>query len=203
MKIIVVHGDDTEKSYARLTVFVKEAKSRGWEIINDKIEETPSLFGTQKLIILRNYQLLDKKQLKLTEKIPGTLVIYHQKKLPQTFLKTLPPDTKKELFELPFLLWKFLDSMNIKTFQEVIETQPVEMVFAMIAKRLRDLYWVKTGSPKMSPWQLSKLKKQSDKYNKEKLEEIISDLAKIDIDAKTGKRDLKSCLDLLVIKKLS
>ena len=38
MKIIVLHGDDSEKSYTRLTKFIKEAKKRNWEIVNDKLD---------------------------------------------------------------------------------------------------------------------------------------------------------------------
>lgn len=203
MKIIVLHGDDVKRSYGRLTKFVVVAKKRNWEIVNDKIEETSSLFGVEKLIILRKYQLLGKKELKLTEKIPGTLVIYHQKTLPVTFLKTLPKDTKTEKYELPKLLWNFLDNINIQIFQKVVETEPVEMVFAMIARRFRDLYWVKVGNPKMSPWQLSKLKSQSNKFSEKQLKEIIADLSKMDVDAKTGKATLKDSLDFLIIKKIN
>lgn len=207
MKIIVLHGDDVERSYGRLTKFIEVARSRKWEVINDKVEETPSLFGTEKLIILRKYQILGKKELKLIEKIPGTLVIYHNKNIPATFLKKLKEkritDLVVEKFELPKILWNFLDNINIQTFQKVVETEPVELVFAMIARSFRDLYWVKTGNPKMSPWQLSKLKSQSNKYTEKQLKEIITDLAKMDVDAKTGKGTLKDSIDFLILKKLS
>lgn len=202
MKVIVLHGDDSEKSYARLGAFTKEAKKRGWEIVNDQIEETPSLFGTERLIIIRDLKLIGKKELKTIEKIPGTLVIYSPKKIPATFLKTLPKTTKKELFELPFLLWKFLDDINLKTFQDVTKTQAPEMVFAMMTKRFRDLYWLKVGKPKMSPWQLSKLKKQADKFEEAELKTIINKLAMIDVKSKTGGPDLKTLLDIFIVKRL-
>ena len=73
----------------------------------------------------------------------------------------------------------------------------------MIARRFRDLYWAKVGDPKMSPWQLSKLKRQAEKYTERQLKEIIADLSKIDVDAKTGKATLKDSLDLLFMKRLS
>lgn len=209
MKVIVLHGDDSEKSYARLGAFTKEAKKRDWEIVNDKIEETPSLFGTEKLIIIRNLKLIGKKELKTIEKIPGTLVIYSSKKIPATFLKTLSENLpagrqvpKIELFELPFLLWKFLDDINLKTFQDVTKTQAPEMVFAMMTKRFRDLYWLKVGKPKMSPWQLSKLKKQADKFEEAELKTIINKLAMIDVKSKTGGPDLKTLLDIFIVKRL-
>ena len=203
MKIIVLHGDDVEKSYRRLTVFIKEAKRRGWDIVNDKIEETPSLFGTEKLIILRDYKVLGEKELTLVKNIPGTLIIYNQKSTPAGFIKTLPKETKIEKYELPFLLWKFLDAFDINIFQEVTKNQPVEMIFAMMARRLRDLYWVKVGKPKMNAWQLSKLQKQGSRWTKKELAEIIHEMAQIDVKSKTGGASLKDSLDLLIVKRLS
>ena len=203
MKVIVLHGDDVEKSYNRLTVFIKEAKKRGWEIVNDEIETTPSLFGTEKLIIVRNIKLIDKNAINSIKKVAGTLVIYSEKKLSATFLKNLPKDTKTELFELPFLLWKFLDTFDIKTFQEATKTQAPEMILAMMARRFRDLYWVKVGNPKVSPWQLSKLKRQADKFSKDELKTIINKLSIIDVKSKTGGPNLKSLLDIFIVKRLS
>ena len=56
MKIIVLHGEDSQKSYARLTKFIDSAKSRGWEIVTDEFPNTPSLFGINRLIIYRDYR---------------------------------------------------------------------------------------------------------------------------------------------------
>ena len=139
MKLIVLHGDDTIKSYERLTKFIDEAKKRGWDIVNDKIEDTPSLFGTEKLIIMRDYKLIKKDNQALLTKIPGTLVIYHQAKIPVLALKNLNAD-KVELFELPQLLWKFLDNMTIKNFHELLKTQAVEYILAMMAWKLKQKY---------------------------------------------------------------
>src|SRR3989344_539297 len=177
MKIIVVHGTDTDRSYARLTKFITEAKKRGWEIVNDKIEDTPSLFGTEKLIIVRDYTLLNEKTLKLTDKLSGFLVIYHQKLLPATFLKSIKIE-KEEKYELPMLLWKFLDNMTIKGFHELLKTNAVEYIFAMIAWKLKQKY-IKNPSIENA--------------------NLISKLAEIDLKSKTSKVDLKLALDLFIL----
>lgn len=168
MKIIILHGEDTLKSYARLKQFIEVAKKRNWEILYDDISITPSLFGNERLTIVRDYKLLQKNT------VEGTLVIYHEGTLPVTFLKTLPIDTKIEEFKLPKLLWNFLDNMSIRSFHEIIKTEAVEFVFIMIA------------------WKFKKDKK----YN------LISKLADIDYEVKTGKADLISSLDLMFIKEL-
>lgn len=181
MKIIVLHGTDTEKSYARLTKFIAEAKKRNWEIVNDKIEDTASLFGLEKLIIVRDLKILDKKALNLIDKIAGTLVIYSEKTIPQTILKTLPKDIKIEKFELPELIWKFLDSFDIKMFNELAKTHAPEYLLAMIAWKLKKRYL-------QSPTQ--------------KNADLIKNLAEIDVKVKTGNFDLKRELDLFILKKL-
>ena len=180
MKLIVLHGDDTIKSYERLTKFIDEAKKRGWDIVNDKIEDTPSLFGTEKLIIVRDYKTIGKKELNLIKKIPGTLVIYTTGLHPAVSLKMINPD-KTEKFELPQLLWKFLDNMTIKNFHELLKTQPVEYILAMMAWKLKQKYL---------------------RNPTHEVKEMISELAEIDVKAKTGKADLLLSIDLLLIKRL-
>ena len=210
MKIIVLHGDHITKLYARLNKFIEAAKKRGWEIVNDEIIQTPSLFNIERLTILRKYTLLAKKDIPNILKIPGTLVIYNDGAIPQTFLKTLPKETKSghtvviEEFKLPKIIWNFLDNVSVKLLHEVIKTEPVEFVFSILAKRFRDLYWVQVSPETLSyqPWQISKLKKQSEKYTTSRVEQIINKLAEIDVKVKTSKADLVSELDLLLIKSL-
>lgn len=181
MKIIILHGNDVVKSYERLTRFINEAKKRGWDIINDTIEETPSLFDIEKLIIVRDLKLIGKKEIHTIQKIPGTLVIYSEKNIPITFIKTLPTDIKIEKFELPQTLWKFLDNMTTNGLHKLVETQPVEYILAMIAWKYKQNY-IKNPSEENS--------------------NLLKKLACIDVQAKTGKVDLLLSLDLLLLKKL-
>jgi len=204
MKIIILHGDNTPKSYERLSKFIEVAKKRGWEITNDEISRTPSLFNIERLTILRKYTLLSKKDLPNILKTPGILVIYNEGAIPQTFLRQLPKETKIEEFKLPKIIWNFLDNISVKYLHEVIKTEPIEFVFSVLAKRFRDLYWVKASEDSLpyQPWQIAKIKRQAQKYTTRKVVQIISKLAEIDIKVKTSKADLISELDLLLIKSL-
>lgn len=204
MKIIVLHGDYTIKLYERLNKFIEAAKKRGWEISNDEVSQTPSLFNIERLTILRKYNLLSKKDISNISKIPGTMVIYNEGNIPQLFLKELPKDTKIEEFKLPKIIWNFLDNISVKYLHEVIKTEPIEFVFSVLSKRFRDLYWVKVSENSLSyqPWQITRLKRQAQKYSSENLKEIINKLAEIDVKVKTSKADLISELDLMLIKSL-
>ena len=211
MKTIVLHGDDSSKSYERLMKFVETAKKRGWDVVYDAFPNTPSLFGTERLIIYRDFTLLSKNDIKNLDRFDGTLVIYHDAVLPQTFLKLMPQDFKMEKFELPKLLFTFLESFYpgssvraIKLLHDLTKTEAIELTFYMLARHLKDLYWVSIN-PKTNQypdWRLSKLKSQSEKFKDGQLEQIISALADIDIAVKTSKADLLTELDLLIVKHL-
>jgi hypothetical protein len=211
MKIIVLEGDNSIQSYERLRKFIDEAKKRSWEILYDQFPDTSSLFGRDRLTVYKDYRLFSKTDVSRLSKFDGTLVIFHEGSLPQTFLKSLPKDTKIEDFKLPVLVWNFLDSIApgnserlVKTFHQVIEKEPVEFIFTMIARRLKELYWVTTDPDSIGypSWRLSKLKSQALKYKEGQLKDLIDKLARIDYEAKTGASDLTSELDLILLTKL-
>lgn len=223
MKIIVLHGDDERKLYERLSKFVETAKSRSWEVsyLDDPSVSIPvtlsstSLFTKERFFILRDIKKIGKSEIdwikKNSQKIPGNLIIYHEGYVPVAITKGFSGDLKIEEFKLPKLIFSFLDTIYpgnatqiIKTLHKVVETQAIEFVFALIAKHLRDLYWVKTepGNTNFPSWKISKLKFQASKFTNNSLKEIISRLSEIDIEVKTSNADLLSELDLLIIKQL-
>lgn len=206
MKIFVIHGENILQSYSRFTKFISEAKKRNWEISDYSIDAatTPSLFGKERFFVLRDYKLLTKADIEILSEYSGNLVIYFEGELPATFLNILPRDTKKELFEMPKVIFKFLETFSLKLFHQLIETQPIEQVFPMIARQVRDLYWVKVDPKSLNypSWRISKLKSQASKFSKVELAELIGKLSDIDYAVKTGKADLETSLDLLIIKNL-
>lgn len=223
MKIIILHGDDTVKSYARLQKFVDVARERSWEVAylddsSQSFEESlsaNSLFGGERFFILKDIKKLGKKETTWLNKkyadLSGNLIIYHEGILNVTFIKSLPKESKIEEFKLPVLLWNFLDGLipgsaekSIKTLHKIIEKQPIEFVFSLIAKQFRDLYWTKIGanSTQIPGWKLSKLKTSASKFSEEKLKEIIELLSEIDIKVKTSRTNLIDELDLLILKHL-
>ena len=224
MKIIVLHGDNIEKIYERLQKFIKEAKKRGWDIARispsanlslPEILTGESLFNSESLYIWENFSKLRRRELewlkKKSSRVEGTLVIYNQGFIHKSTLNSLPAHKKIEEHTLPKLIWKFLDSFYpkntkncLKLLRQVVKHDPEEFVFALLARHLRDLYWVKAdadGLPYPS-WRVSKLKSQAEKFANGQLREIISELADEDIKAKTSKINIADSLDFLVVTHL-
>lgn len=180
MKIIVLHGNDTQKSYERLSKFTNEAKKRSWKITDFSIQEVEnqSLFGEESFYVLKDYKVLDKKMVEKLKKYSGNLVLYHNAKIPAPTLKSLSAD-KTELFELPQMLWKFLDNITIDGLHKITEKEPIEYVFAMIAWKLKQNY----------------IKNPTDKNAN-----LISKLANIDVKSKTTDAKLSVLLDYYIAK---
>ena len=204
MKIIVIHGDDTVRLYERYVRFTDEAKKRNWEVVDYSLSEVSNqtLFDTEKFFILKDYKKLTKKELENLDNYSGNLVVYHEGKIPALSLKTFKA-TKIESFDLPQKLWSFLDNITLKGLHDVLETEPVELVFMLLSARIKDLYWAKVGNPNYPSWRVGKLKAQGSKYLSKVLLEIISDLAEIDYNSKIGRANLLSSLDMIMVKKLS
>ena len=218
-----MHGDDTQKSYTRLRKFIDVAKERSWEVNYidessqsfEEILSASSLFGNERFFILKDVKKLSKKEyLWLSKKevdLSGNLIIYNEGPLNAATLKSFPKGTKVEEYKLPVLLWNFLDNLvpgkgeySVRSLHKILERQPVEFVFSLISKHIRDLYWVKvdatgTGFPF---WKINKLKSQASKFDTPSLQKLISVLSAIDIDVKTSKADLISELDLVLLKHL-
>lgn len=223
MKIIVLHGEDTLKSYERLKKFIQAAKDRSWEVsyldessqrFQDDLSAS-SLFGAERFFILQDVRKIGKDEIswlnKRNAELSGNLIIYSEGNLNQTFLKSLPKEVKIEEFKLPKLIWNFLDHIYpgnskkvLQEFHKVIEKDPPEFVFSLIAKLFRDLYWIKVDSRSIPypSWRVAKLKVQSSKFKVENLIAMIGELSDIDVRVKTGKADLVSSLDLFMIKQL-
>lgn len=222
MKLLILHGDDQIKLYARFQKFIETAKSRSWEIayLDDapSIKESlsaSSLFGAERFFVLRDIKRLGKSEIEwLKKKAPeleGNLVIYHEGYVPVGITKGITTDIKIEEFKLPKIIFSLMDMIRpgnsvqvIKTLHKIVETEPVEFVFVLIAKLMRDLYWAKTDLSSMPypPWRSSKLKQQSSHFTIQQLQQFISSLSEIDIKVKTSKADLLSSLDLLIVKSL-
>ncbi len=223
MKTFLIHGEDNIKSYQRFLKFVDEAKKRSWEVIylDDSTLTLPEnisstgLFQTERFFVHRDFKKLTKKDLDWiytnSRDYPGNLVLYADTEVPKTSLSKLPKDIKLEDFKVDKTIWKLLDSFypgNSKNFitlmHKTAETEAIELVFGLMAKTVKELYWVKSdpGSLDYPDWRIGKLKAQSNKFSKEQLINIISDLSEADTKSKTSNSDLISLLDFIVISNL-
>ena len=112
---------------------------------------------------------------------------------------------------MPVILWNFLEGLypgnstkSIQKLHILFEKEAPELIFTLIAKLFRDLYWVKMDAMTLPypSWRVGKLKAQSLKFTVDQLRLLIASLTEIDIKVKTSKSDLVTELDLLIIKQL-
>ncbi len=223
MKIVIIHGDDTPKSYQRLDKYISFARKKGWEINRlDKSTEnlienfvSTGLFTKERLFIVKNFLLVSSKVIEWlnTEglKTEGRLVIYHENLLTAAQLKKFTKLEKVEKFLLPKTIWSLMDSLypgNTKTvlhlLHQTLQHEPVEFVFALLAKQVRDL-WLLKKDPKgtaIPSWKKSRMVSQASRFTEDSLRGFYSELAEIDIKAKTSKADLLQMLDFTLVNSL-
>lgn len=182
MKVIVLHGIDTKKLYNRLTVFINEAKKRGWEISDFDLNKINNygLFSQSYLFVMRDYKDLNLKDLEKVKDIEGNLVIYHEGKITKDFLENLKPD-KIETFELPQKIWTFLNRITVSGFHEIIKTEAPEYILSMIAWKLKQNYLKNPNNENAG---------------------LIMKFANLDVISKTSKTSLINLLDLFIAKYL-
>ena len=223
MKILLIHGDNTFESYQRLNIVLTNSKDKGYriEIIeNNKANfqeriNTKSLFREKTVFLLEKISILKKNDFNWIKKNISIndlfLIIYNDGSLGKTIINSFPKDTKVEEYKLPQLLWKFLDSFypgnDRKTLQllnECVKNNPIEFIFSMLSRHLKDLYWVKI-EPKgleYQEWRITKLQNQADKFAKSLLKNIIKEMSEIDLKVKTSKGELLPSLDFMILSKL-
>lgn len=224
MNIIVLHGDDIRQSYARLKTILNQAKSRG--LLVEKIAPngsrslseslvSKSIFNEKVIFVAENINQFPAQDLKWLKSnanlLAGELVIYLQGPLAKTISNSLPKEAKVEEFKLPIFIWKFLDSFypgnskNCLSFlHKVEETDELERVFALLARHLKNLYMVRLDKNSLGfpSWRLSKLIFQASKFGESKIENLISEMAKIDVETKSSGTNLLDSLDFLISTQL-
>lgn len=224
MKIYLIHGEYSFKSYEKLKEYIKKAKEDNWGVVyvSDEsgfnIQETFSskdFFISKKVFILENLSKLTSEDIAWLNKnkdvLDGILVFYSKNTVKDNFIKSFNKIDRIEEFKLPENIYTFLNSFYpknaescIKKFHSLLHKENIEFIFFLLSKHLRDLFWVKL-SPSNIPypsWRVEKLEKQAARFSTEKLKEIINDLSDIDIKSKTSKTNLTDLLDLLIIRKL-
>ena len=184
--------------------------------------QSDSLFNTKKLVIIENFfvklgkkkSAIDKNIWKLIQQIPDNLdvVFWEEKKIPKIIINELPKKTDIALFEIDRLIFNLMDSiipnqtsLLLHKIENVIKNDSSELVFAMLVRQFRLLIMVKEMNksiPDLSPWQISKLNKQAQYFESEKLLELYNEILNIDVRMKTssGAFNLTDELKLFLIK---
>ncbi len=218
MRVSLIYGEDKEKAYERFRELIDSSKEKGFEII--QIDDPKKIVG-QSLFLSKLVFVLDKtkkippkdwKWLKINaSKYDSNLLIYNEGDASAVLINSLPKDAKKEKFDLPKIIFTFLDSFYpgnkfrcLKLLNDLVKIEPMELVFHLLARHLRDLYWSKISKESMQTpeWRVIKLFNQANKFEGDKLMKIINELAEMDIKVKTSDSDLKTMLDLLIVERL-
>ncbi len=223
MQYFLLHGEDSIKSYDRLLKFIDKAKKRDWEIVylddsSSNLRENvsaASLFTTNRFFIHRNFKKITAGDLEwISNKsngYEGNLVMYADSEVPKTSISKLPKGIKIEEFKLSKLIWRLVESFypgNVKNFLTLLhnttKTEPIELIFELIARQVRDLYIVKSNlrSSYMPDWKAGKLKSQASRFTTPELNNIISELAEADVKSKSSNANLIDLLDFIVLEKL-
>lgn len=215
MKITLIHGEDRVSSRNKFQELKCIAKEKSWRVTKMMYPPITSLFDDKLLYVVDGLDLLTSKEItwisKNSDKYSVHLIIYSKTEVSASTLKLLPKDIKLQKFDLPKIIFTFLESFYpgnsnkvLSLLHILVRNEPLEFVFSLLARQIRDLYWLKIDSkgPGYPDWRLKKLNTQSVKFSPEKLKDVISVLAKIDIQSKTSALDLLPSLDLLIATQL-
>jgi len=223
MKTIVIAGDDTEKINLRLRQLIQSAKEKSYSIskISDanvnleSLLRASDLFFDKKFILVEKISFLTKDDFAAISKYSDfqnlVLCILSQKAVSRQKLKLLGSNLKVESYNLPAVIWKFLDSLKPKNaknaldyLSKVSEVEPIELTFHLLSQRFIQLYLakVKPSELKLQSWQVVRLQSQAENYSERDIKALIEKLSEIDVEAKTGKGDLRSLLDFFIAANL-
>lgn len=205
--ITILHGDNVDKSYARLIELKEKYRQDNLEqreldaakasiTVWEDFLVANNMFSADFLVIHNFFSAKDKDFSQL-ENLEKQVILYEKKKLNKI------PTGKNilaEKFDLDPILFKFVDSLipgnsntTIKLFEQALIDNAWELVFSMIVRQFRlmlyaslqnlppDSEWVKVPD-----WQKGKLKAQASKFTLDNLKDAYPRLLEIDLMAKTS-----------------
>lgn len=222
MKIVVVQGDDTLRSRERFVQIINGVKSKGWDVVKITSDGkltlaeqlvSNSLFPEEVLFVIDGIKRISKEEFvwigKNANRYGGQLLVYSHGKLPATLKNALPKTVKIENYDVPNLIWSFLDSFYpgnskkcIELFCKLSKQAPTELIIAMLARQLKEMYSLSqnpSGSD-MHAWKASKLKSQAVRFTKDGLVDTINGLSDIDYKSKIGEVNAKHALEFFIIE---
>lgn len=208
--MILIHGENLLQSRKKLdtllaglspeTQVIKiEAKGLKLNHIHQHLRAS-GLFADQQTLIV--YGLLSLPQSKLKKELiqafkdfsHPSVIFYEEKNVHAATIKSLGLNPVFQFKPDP-LIFKFLDNFSPKNKHQALENldqlkqnnQSLDMIFAMLAIRLRQL--IQATSPqklKTSPWQKTRLLNQSKLFSPDQLISLHQELYRIDLQHKTG-----------------
>ncbi|MCX6816369.1 MAG: hypothetical protein NTZ93_00650 [Candidatus Beckwithbacteria bacterium] len=141
--ITVIHGDNTVQSRQFLNDSAKdfvrlEAADLTPESLT-QILESSSLFGSDRGVVI-NHLPKDNFLTILSKNIKQNVFIWEKKSLSAvTCKKLIQLGFVLKEFRLPKIVFQFLNSLTLKDFHATIKTEPVELVFYLLHRRIAQL----------------------------------------------------------------
>ena len=157
MRISLINGEDTAEAYNHYISLIDGAKKKGFDIIpildikqivNRSLFEDKVVFTLErpKKISLSGWRWLKEN----SKKYNSNLLIYWDGNTPATVTKLLPKETVVKKFDLPKIMFKFIESFYpgnskvcIKLLNELSQKEPIELILHLLSLNLRELYWAK------------------------------------------------------------
>ncbi len=210
--ITLIHGDHVEASRTELARLRSGAKDREIRRLDGKtIDETAvtqalessSLFGNTPLVIIERLFSGKQKKSKELAAIVALLkksadscdcIVWEDKALEASTVAGLGKPTVK-LFKIPPKIFQLLDGLAprhasslLAHYEFIKNTEAPELVFAMIAKRVRQLMAIGGGAHPagLADWQASRLTKQASFFTMEQLISMHETLLQAEYSLKTG-----------------
>lgn len=210
--MIILHGEDANKSYGRLAVITEELKLKQVEVVFHDAAEidvthlrqeigSSGLFGSLKCLVIKN--LLSSTRSKnidrlieiINQESGHEIILWENKGISATALKKFPK-AKVESFSIGPVIFKFLDSLcpnNTKnillSWKKLINegTEP-EFVFAMLVRQFKLLIQAKSApsSIKLAPYPTRLITQQATYFTLDHLLDLYQKLYDIDVKIKTG-----------------
>jgi DNA polymerase III delta subunit len=212
MKVVIIHGEDIDSSRARFLKIIEGARKKGFEIISLSGQEneasqltTLGLFSLKQLYLIEDIKKVDLSVLE--RDLGGNVMIWHKGIFPKNLAKKLPQNTKYEKFDLPKIIYNFLDSLtpgnsrnSLKLLRDLQKNNANEFIIALMNSHLRDVWLVLEDSNILGypQWRVGKLSRQGRALGKDKVERILRKIVKADMRAKTGELELAESLDLII-----
>ena|SRR3989344_2496515 len=225
--IIVLHGKDSDASYARLAKLLEsyndypkirlDAKAQDAQIIQEVF--TSSLFESKKLIVVENFLAPLKKLPKYLEKIPTEviLIFWEGTDLTPAKIKGLQKLARVEYFKQSTEIFPFLDSLypgSKSVLPYLASVGNADGMLWQIQNRFLLLIVSKLGMGLDSAqtitkrtildWQWGKIKNQTARFDLKTLRALLAGALKIDFMIKSGKTELSpnTLLSMLFLKYL-